>query len=427
MTSTSEHKTKMLWLAGLLHAFTHIYHVALMPLYLLIQRDFNLSVSQTTLLVTIMMAAYFVPSYFMGVAADKLSRKKLLGWGLAINGLGFVLLALAPNYPLAVAAMIIAGFGGSFYHPAATAMVARLCPVGTGKALGLVGIGASAGFFVAPIYTGWRATMLQPLVGDAAWRRPILELGLLGVVMAFIFAWLAVDVEPSPAEKRKAEHKETIFPTAALWLIFLAGSFAFSLRDFTGTSMGSLGSLFLQKAHGYNPKITGFALSGIFLASAISNPLFGHLSDKGRIRWTTILLLIAAVAVGTFPHLPSSLFIPAFAVYGFFFMASYPVVEAMLMESVPDAVRGRVFGLFITVGGLIGNLSHWLVGAWVKNLGDAASSPHGYFGIYATLAGFVVASLLGLPALHAIRKREEPELAREPAHHEPTLHTPPLQ
>lgn len=425
MSSASEQKTRMLWLAGVLHAFTHVYQVALMPLYLLIQRDFKMeSVSQATLLMTIMMAAYFVPSYFMGVAADKLSRKKLLGWGLAINGLGFVLLALAPNYPLAVAAMVVAGFGGSFYHPAATAMVARLCPVGTGKALGLVGIGASAGFFVAPIYTGWRAQMLMPSLHDAAWRRPILELGLLGIVMAIVFAWLAVDVEPAPSEQKESSRKQNIFPTRALWLIFFAGALAFSLRDFTGFSMGSLGSLFLQNAHGFDVAKTGLALSGIFLASAISNPLFGHLSDKGRIRWTTILLLLAAVAVGAFPHLPEAWLIPAFAFYGFFFMASYPTVEAMLMESVPDAVRGRVFGLFITVGGLIGNLSHWLVGAWVKNLGDAAHSPEGYFGIYALLGGFIAVSLLGLPCLHAIRKREEPKLGHEPA---PVLHTPPLQ
>ena len=81
-------------------------------------------------------------------------------------------LAFAPNYGWAVAALVIAGIGGSFYHPAATAMVARLYPVGTGRALGLIGIGASVGFFAGPIYSGWRATMLEPLLGAAAWRRP---------------------------------------------------------------------------------------------------------------------------------------------------------------------------------------------------------------------------------------------------------------
>ena len=44
---------------------------------------------------------------------------------LTINGLGFVGLSFAPNYPAAVACVMVAGFGGSFFHPSATAMVAR--------------------------------------------------------------------------------------------------------------------------------------------------------------------------------------------------------------------------------------------------------------------------------------------------------------
>ena len=90
-------------------------------------------------------------------------------------------------------------------------------------------------------------------------------------------------------------------------------------------------------------------------------------------------------------------------------MASYPMIEAMLMESVPDAVRGRVFGLFITIGGLLGNLSHWLAGDAVKRLGQRAATIEGYFPLYYTLAAFVVISLLGLVGLNALRKREVQE------------------
>jgi MFS family permease len=410
MSADAAHKTRTLWLAGALHAFTHVYHVALMPLYLLVQRDFGFeSVGKATSFMTVMMLAYFIPSYPLGVLADRVNRKKLLGFGLTINALGFIGLSFAPNYGWALVAMIVAGFGGSFYHPAATAMVARLFPVGTGKALGLVGIGASVGFFLGPIYTGWRAGMLEPILGAAAWRKPVLELGVLGLLMAAVFAWLADNERPAPAPARKSGSADKLFPTFALAVLFVASSFMFSLRDFAGTSMGSLGSLFLQKAHGFDLRWTGLALSGIFLAGVISNPLFGHLSDRGRMRWTMLVLVVAAALIVIFPRVPSGWAIPTFALYGFFFMASYPMIEAALMESVPDSVRGRVFGFFITVGGLLGNLSHWMVGVAVKRLGDAAYEPAGYFGIYAMLAGMVLVSLLGLPCLHAIRKREHVE------------------
>ena len=279
-----KHRVRTLWLCGTLHAFTHIYHVALMPLYLLIQRDLMLgSVERATLLLTLMMLAYFLPSYGMGALADRFSRKKLLAAGLAINGLGYIGLAFAPNYGWAVAFVMIAGLGGSFFHPAATSMVAGLFPANTGRALGLIGVGASVGFFIGPLYAGWRAD-------SAGWRAPVLELGSAGVLMAGLFAWLA---QEEPARLQPSERKlvrEKLFATPVLCLLFIAMSFAFGLRDFTGSSMGSLGSLFLQNACAFDPKQTGMALSAIFLASVVSNPLFGHLSDRGRIRWTCAVL-----------------------------------------------------------------------------------------------------------------------------------------
>ncbi|HOC56776.1 MAG TPA: MFS transporter, partial [Verrucomicrobiota bacterium] len=149
----AQHRTRTLWLTGVLHAFTHLYQAVLLPLYLLIQKDLQLaSIGQVTLLMTVMMAACFAPSYPAGVLADRMSRKKLLGLGLALNGAAFAGLGLAPNYAWALVAVVAAGIGSSCYHPAATAMVTRLCPGRTGKALGLVGIGAGAGFFVGPLY-----------------------------------------------------------------------------------------------------------------------------------------------------------------------------------------------------------------------------------------------------------------------------------
>lgn len=407
MSTKASHKTRTLWLVGVLHAFTHVYHVALMPLYLLMQRDFGfVSIGQATALVTVLMIAYFLPSYGLGVLADRVNRRKLLGWGLTLNALGFTALAFSPNYACAVASAIVAGIGGSCYHPAATALVARLFPANTGRALGLAAIGASAGFFAGPLYAGWRAASLEAVRGAAAWRAPVLELGLLGLVAAGLFAWLAED-EPaaSPAAPR-AGPPARLFPTTTLWLWFLAGALAFSLRDFAGSSMSSLSSLFLQQARGYDTRHVGLALSGLFLVGVVSNPLFGSLSDRGRKRWTTFVLLVAAWLVAAFPHLPGAWALVAFVAYGFFFNANYPMVEAELMHAVPDPVRGRVFGLFMTVGGFIGNLSHWIVGAEVKSMGDAASTPAAYQPLYAAMAALIVVSLTGLLCLHALRKRE---------------------
>lgn len=405
MSTTEASGIRALWWVGLLHAFTHVYHVALMPLYLLMQRDLGFaSVGQATSLVTVLMLAYFVPSYGLGVLADRLDRRRLLGWGLALNGLGFVALALAPNYPWAVASVLLAGVGGSCYHPAATAMIARLFPASTGRALGLIGIGASLGFFCGPLFAGGRAASLEGVRGAAAWRVPVFELGLAGIVVAGLFGWLTRGERLVAAASRSSPAASGLFPTGALWWWFSGATLALSLRDFAGAGMCSLSSLFLQQAHGYGTRWAGLALSGLFLAGVVSNPLFGHLSDRGRKRWLTGLLLTAATLVAVFPHLPAGWTVPAFIAYGFFFNANFPIVEAELMQSVPDMVRGRVFGLFMTVAGFVGNLSHWAVGDAVRRLGEAAHAPAAYAPFYAVLAGLMVVALAALPCLHAIRK-----------------------
>lgn len=396
--SRHAHPARTLWLCGVLHTFTHLYQVALLPLYLLIQKDLDLDgVEKSTLLVTAMMAAYYLPSYHMGVAADHWSRKKLLALGLALNGIGFIVLSQARSYPMALLCAAIAGIGGSTYHPAATALIAKLFPERTGKALGLLGIGASVGFFIGPFYAGWRAE-------TAGWRTPILELGIFGVIGAALFAWLADDdgqIHPHTEPPR-----EKMFSSWKVWTIFAGAALAFSLRDFAGSSMGSLGLLFLQQARGFSLRETGAAVSAIFLASAISNPLFGRISDRARLRTALSLLIIAAILVISFPLIPGRLSIVALVTYGFFFMASYPIVETAVMESVHQSVRGRAFGFFITIGGVVGNLAHWLMGLWVEALGARANTPAAYYPIYGTLSLFIVLSLLGLPLLHRLRREE---------------------
>jgi MFS family permease len=249
----------------------------------------------------------------------------------------------------------------------------------------------------------------------------VFELGIAGLVAAGLFSWFAEEQTSPALPRRAAAPALKLFPTRRLWFWFLGASFAFSLRDFTGSSMGTLGSLFLQQAHGLSSRETGFALSCIFLAAMVSNPLFGGWSDGGRIRWTSLVLTVAATMVFIFPRVPRAALIPVLITYGFFFIASYPITEAALMESVPDAVRGRVFGCFITISGFAGNLAHWVVGKWVKTLGPAASSPQSYYPIYTVLAVLVLLSLVGLACLHALRAREQdlgalpgPELRQAP-------------
>lgn len=384
-------KSRTVWLCAALHAFTHIYWVALTPLYLEIQKGLGLaSVSQVTLLVTVMMVAYFAPAYPVGILADRFSRKRLLAAGLLLNSLAFIGLGCARTYSTALVCAVFAGLGGSFYHPAATALIARHHPLQTGRALGLAGIGASVGFFVGPVYAGWRAQV-------ATWRAPLVELGLAGVLMTFVFLRLAREPEHAAVVTTPARPPRHV--ARVWWLTLVASALFLSLRDFAGSAVGSGGALFLQQAHGFSLAGSGFALSMIFLGSAVGNPFFGQLADRRLAPGLTVVLFAAAAMTALFGLLPRGWMIPAFLVYGFFFMGGYPMTEAAVVRAIPDGIRGQAVGVFITVGGLVGNMAHWWVGGWIERLGDAAAKPAAYTPLFLILAAMILGALAALPWL----------------------------
>jgi FSR family fosmidomycin resistance protein-like MFS transporter len=379
----------------LLHLWTHVYHVALLPLYLPLARDLGLGgVDQATLLVSLLMGAYFLPSYAMGLLADRWGRKPMLVWGLLVNATGFIALSRSHSLGTAAASVILAGLGGSSFHPAATALVARLYPTAPGRAFGWFGIGASLGFFLGPLYSGWRAA-------SVGWRQTLLEMGVGGVVTALGFAWRAVEPPAAPVRPGTPDRKAQLrLPWG--WLLVMA--MAFALRDFAGAGNGTLSSLYLQTVHGDSIQSAGGVLSLVFLASAVSNPLVGHWSENSRLRWVASLLPIAAGCLVALAWVPRAAFPATLMTFGFFFMSTYPIIEAALMESVPDAVRGRVFGLFITVGGLVGNLSHWLIGRWVESLGNRASEAASFRSMFGALALGILIPLAVLPLFRRLRE-----------------------
>ncbi len=399
--SEAPHKTRTLILLTTLHFFTHLYHVALLPLFLKIQGDFKLSsTDEATLLLTVLMLAYYAPSYLAGLLADRLNRKILLALGLALNGLGFAGLAWAPTYPLAMASVILAGLGGCLYHPSGMAIIAELFHGKGGRAFGIVGIGGGLGFFLGPLYTGWRAE----ISGD--WRTPIMELGLTGMVAAPLFYLLAGSIPRRDPEQDDAGSHQPIFPSRLMWAIFIIAILSFGLRDFGGNGVSTLGSLFLQKVHGWNLARTGFALSLIFLAAIISNPLLGHLSDRdgSRAHWIALTLTIGAVMAVFIPRVTIDWTIPVFIVHGFFFMACYPMIEALMMESVPATVRGRVVGIYLTISGGAGTIAYWMCGYWVDNMGNHSSQATAYQGYYVALGGLMLLTLVGVGCLEWMRR-----------------------
>ena len=372
--------------------------VLLLPLVLHVQKDFGLAnVAEAMKLLTVYWMVYCLACLPAGVLADRVSRRAALAIGLALNGLSFVALYHCQAYWQALAVIAFAGLSGGLYHPAANALLVGLYPARPGRAIGLAGMGAALGFAFGGWFGGQRCE-------SAGWRQPCLELGIAGVAVAAIFWFLTQDTGP-PAQEH-VESPGSARTHSVLW-VFAVISLMFSLREFGGSGIKPLATVFLQRVQGLTSARVGQYFGMMALTALIANPLFGALSDgPHRLLVAAGVLIASGLAVSFVPWVSAAYVVLPLAVSEFFLLASFPVVEAALAESVPDRLRGRVLGLFITVAGVIGAAAPWAMGRVSDQLGERVSEQSAYAPTFALLGTCVAGSALGLLVLRQFRRRQ---------------------
>ncbi|HMB94692.1 MAG TPA: MFS transporter, partial [Tepidisphaeraceae bacterium] len=417
-----------------LHAMTHAYGTALVPLYLLIVADLKLAgVGMASLIVTIYGLVYCISSYPAGVLADRFDRKILLGVGLLGNAIAIAAMGLTRQYEMLIALAVIGGIFGTLFHPAANALVPAHYPRSPGMAIGLLGIGSGLGFFFGPQYAGWRAQSAHwHLMNVADWQRPCIELGIMGVVIAIVFLIFAREAEPSHHDESdsqdamlpnrmaieaivtdmRGQHRTELSSSLRKKVIAIAA--VLGCRDFAGVASLSLMSIYLQKAHGYSTKQAGFVVGGMMLISVIVNPLAVYFSPgKRRLPALVLVCVLGGLSISIVPLVRVVWALPVMCVFQSFQMGSYAISDAAMLERVSARVRGRVVGLFLTLAGTFASLSPWAMGFWTDLLKNRAHEPLAYLPIFGTLGAMLILASFSTPLLNRLGQTSpQPRLTR---------------
>jgi MFS family permease len=408
-------------LCTLLHAFTHAYSALIVPLYLMVVADLKLpGVKHAAAVVTLYNVVYWGLAFPAGVLADRFSRRLLLGVGLFANALAVLGMGTTRSYEWLLIWSVVAGVAGSLFHPASSSLVPAHYPRSPGMAIGLLGSGAGLGFFLGPQYAGWRAESATWHLGSIAdWQRPLVELAVVGLVLATAFLLLAREAPSRLAARRRAEPTPPVDALASMpespglpierghhlsksmRLKVLAIAFTLGFRDLAGVAGLSLASIYLQKAYGYGPREAGLVVGCMMLLSVIVNPTAVFLSP-GRRRLPTLLgfLGLGALLVPVAPLTGSVAgVVVVLCLFQTCQLSSYAVSDAATLERVVPEVRGRVVGLFLCIAGTIGATGPWVMGAWVDALGPRAAEPTAYVGPYLFISCCLLWAMLSVPVI----------------------------
>lgn len=327
-----------------------------------------------------------------GVIADRFRHHRLmiaLGYGL--SALSKPLLALAPNWGVVAALRSSDRVGKGVRGVPRDVMIAEAVPAEErGRAFGFHRMMDTAGAVVGPLIA----------LGALLWfgeshLRPVFLIALVPGVAAL---WLLRALPPSEADP----HARTWEPGTLPW----RSRFGWYVLVLLVFGIGNSSDAFLL----LRAKNLGLSPALVILAYALYNLVYALVSFPAGVRADRMdktrlfgagLVVFSVVYLGFGLARSSAVVWPLFAVYGVYMAFTDGIGRALVVDLVPDNVRGRALGVTQAVSGA----SVLVAGVTAGILWDAVSPATPFF-VGALLAGVAAAMLaavssVGRPARRA--------------------------
>ena len=188
----------LLWFCGF---FNYADRQAVYSVFPLLKSEFHLDNEQLGMLGSAFMLVYAVTSPFSGYTVDLLSRRLLIGLGLAFWSLICAATALSRSFVQLVLLRGAEGLGEAFYFPASMSVLADYHgPRTRSRAMSIHQTSVYLG-------NGRRAVLAGYLGQHYGWRSPFWALGLAGLAYAVFLGTLPGRTGPQPGrgQDRRSE------------------------------------------------------------------------------------------------------------------------------------------------------------------------------------------------------------------------------
>ena len=352
----------VLFAAAGCHLINDTMQAIMLASYPLLRESYALTFTQVGLMTFAFQITGSVLQPFIGFATDKKPWPAILPLAPCFTLVGFLLLALAPSYPLLLTAAVSIGIGSAMFHPDAS-RVSRLSSGGRfGFAQSIFQVGGNVGTSFGPLLAAW---FIIP-----HGQRSILWFALLAMVsfsiLAFVAKWFANHLTTAPAfapSKASAVDSRTVTLSMTILVALMFSKFVYM------SSMHSFYAFYLMDKFGMTAQRAQTDLFILLGAVAIGTFAGGPIGDRiGRktVIWFSIL--------GTLPFSLSLPFANEFwsvaltIPIGLILSSAFPAMVVYGQELLPGRV-GMISGLFFGLAFGLGGIGAALMGA----LADATS------------------------------------------------------
>lgn len=346
------------------HLLSHLYMLAIPPLFPLLRNDFAVGYVELGLTIT----AYAVTTGLLqtpvGFLVNRIGGQRVLAGGLFLNALAIALTGVATHYWQLVALMLLAGAGSSVFHPADySILTARISTKRLGRALSAHTLAGNFGFLVAP-------PLMVTLAALAGWRVSVMVIGALGMAVAVALLFMSAILSGVGQTKaRQPDSWRALLTSPKIMLLFVF----YVLSSAANSGMVHFSVVAFKDIYHLPVTVTAVALTAYQGLQMLAVLPGGWLADK--VKHHELLLALCLGLSGILVLLSGAGGLPFWAVIGFLGCAGAlrGLVNASRDISVRHAATdkisvGTLFG-FVTTGYSGGQIIGPALYGWIMDFG----------------------------------------------------------
>ncbi len=356
---------KPLWMICITHMFLEIYLLIQVALIPVITREFQLSLLEASLVVTVPSLIMLLMNIPSGFLADRFSTNHLLFASMLIEGLSALLISQTNNFWMLVLGVSLMKIASPVYHISGLSQISRFAkPERMGRTIGvhnaLGSLGSAAGVISLALFLstlGWRWSYLF-------WAFPILVWGFILLESPQL---KTKRTEKTKSEKQDRPTKLSLIFSAPL-LVFLV---AIGTREVGSTGISTFTTTYFVSTRGLSES-TASLIFGLGPFMGIVGSLGGgYLTErtgaKRALSWAVLGCAISLSILSLMTHV--YLLVLVYLVYAFFSNSLWSPMNTIVSAITPESERGLSYSIYFFTEGLIASFTPTLV-AGVIELSD---------------------------------------------------------
>lgn len=354
---------RLLLLVSLAHLVSHVYILALPPLFPFLRDSMRVGFVELGLALTVFNVVSAVAQTPIGFLVDRVGARRVLAAGLALGGLALLGIGLVGTYAGLLAGAALAGLANAAFHPADYALLSAGIPKDRmGRAFSL------------HTFAGYLGTAIAPavVIGLALLGGPALALGAVGGAGILLVALiLPMRVPAAPAAARPTGPAPAAAPVLTPAIVSL--TVFFTLLSLSGGAIQNFSVAALVNGYGVTLTEANAALTAFLMLSAFGVLVGGLLADRTRrhgdlaalcFALTALLTLLVALA-----DLGAAALLLVLGAAGFLSGVIAPSRDMMVQAASPPGGSGRTFGI-VSTGFNIGGAAGPPLFGWILDHGE---------------------------------------------------------